>query len=117
MYLYEVKSLKDELKLVYKEQYHVKIFFKNEYMYFKRDEDSGEYECELRYKEDGDDNNDNKEDENQEEEWYEISVRKFVPDPVLPLYISSLSWDTPPNPAEIGSSPLRLEQFQVRGGG
>ena len=86
-------------------------------MYFNEEEDSGEEECELGYKGDDDDGDDNEEYEDKEEGWYNISNRKFAPDPVLPLDISPLIWDTPPNTAESGSDPLRLERLKFRGGG
>ena len=62
-------------------------------MYFNKEEDLGKEEFKLGYKEDNNDNDNNIEDEDEEEELYEISDRKFAPDPVPPLYISPLSWE------------------------
>ena len=42
------------------------------------------------FEEDDDNNNDNEEDEDKEEDWYEISYKKFSPDPVLTLDIPHL---------------------------
>ena len=56
-------------------------------MYLNEEEDSGEEEFELVYEEDGSGNNDNGEYGYEEEKWYNISDRKFSPDPVLPLDI------------------------------
>ena len=90
-YIYEGESLQNELGLFYKEQYHTKEKDFDEYIYFNEEEDLCKGECELGYEEDDNNNDDNKEDENKEEGWYEISDRKFAPDPVLPLDISPLS--------------------------
>ena len=63
-------------------------------MYLNEEEDSGEEECEIGYKEDYDDKNDNEENEDEQEEWYTISDRKFAPDPVPPpIYTPPLSWE------------------------
>ena len=85
--------LQDELELVCKEQYHAEEEHFDEYMYFTKEEDSGEEECKLEYKEDDGDENDNVEDQDKDEEWYEISERKIVLDPVLALDIYPLSWE------------------------
>ena len=102
---------------MYEEQYHSKEDDFDEYMYLNEEEDLFEEECELGYQEDYNDDSDTGEYEDEEEEWYKISDRKFAPDPVQNLDISPLIWDTPPNPAEIGSGPLRLERLLVQGVG
>ena len=78
-------------------------------MYFNKEEYSGKEECEFGYKEynnDDDDKNKIKIRGNSGMRYLKI---RLSTDPVLPLDISPLNWDTPTDPADIGSGPLLLE--------